>query len=212
MKKLQFFIKNMLGPNRAFKNAVSTLDSVLDTFEVMTDHCLWDYWNYHTVEAIVNKFAKDNMDIKTLIDTYQTDLAGFKLGTKLSKYIKEKAHFIEIRERARRDQSPLARYDEIYYSRLETVLKVNVDAKYLAYVDEVWKSIATHCRLPSLPALLDMIQKGSLKITWMLPIPSALQLQTSIQDSERFFQEQKIARIILDDEVLYDEGLDEVRN
>ena len=44
------------------------------------------------------------------------------------------------------------------------------------YVDEVWKSVATHCVLPSLPALLNMIQKWCLKINWMhmVPIPSAL--------------------------------------
>lgn len=212
----RFFINNNFGQNKAFKNAVRTLDStrarVLDIFELMTDHRIWDYLDYYAVEPIVNQFAKDNTNIKELIDTYLTELAGFKFGTKLSDYIKEKAHSIEIRERAYRDQSPLVRYDKSYYSRLESVLDVNVDTKCLAYVDEIWKSIATHCRLPSLPALLDMIQKGCLKVTWMVPIPSALQLQTSIQGSEEFFREQKIARIILDDEVLYDEGLDEVRN
>ena len=213
IEDFRFFIKDKFRENKAFKNAVNRLANarVLDVFEVITDHGLWDYWNYYTVETIVDEFAEDNMTIKEFIDKYLSELAGFKFGTKLSSYIEERAHTLEIKERAFRDQSPLARYDRGYYNKLELVLKVRADAKCLAYVDEVWKSIATHCVLPSLPALLDMIQKGCLKITWMVPIPSALQLQVSIPGSEKFFQEQNIARITLEDAILYDDKLNEVR-
>ena len=106
----------------------------------------------------------------------------------------------------------MARYDKCSCRKITFKLKARVTEKSLNYIDTFWQSIADYFLLPSLPALLDSIHSGCVEVTWLVSTPSALQIQANIQDSAPFLQEHGVMRVVMDDEILYDEvGLDTVK-
>lgn len=126
-------------------------------------------------------------------------------------YIKICSDGGEIADSEQSLRQDMARYDRQYCRRLTIKLKSHVTEKSLDYIDKFWQSIAEHFLLPSLSALLDSIQEGCIEVTWLVPTLSALQVQANIEDSTEFLKKCEVMRVILDSEILFDDGLDKVR-
>ncbi len=191
---------------------VSDASSVVEVCEALSRHQLWDYNNYLPIKNIAETFAGDDPELKGWISDYKSELSGFKATTKIANFIKESISEEEdIADPEQSIQQDKARYDKRYCRKLTAKLKARVTEETLNYVDQFWMSIADHFIIQPLSVLLDSIHEGCVEMTWYIPTLSALQIQTNIQDSREFFQKLEVSRLTLDDEVLYDEGMSEVK-
>ena len=185
----------------------TTANTTSEVFDLITECRLCDCYNYHLVEEISEKYLSDNSDIMDLMVEYKSHMEKLKLQTRLSDYIKVIDHSIE--EQVQNDS---CQYDRSGYSKLEVTLDVSAVEMRFNSVDRIWKFIAEHYSLPSLPhALLDRIEDKSLMVTWRVPVLSGLQIQACcMEGSKEFFQQHKVTRVVLNDEPLYGSGLDKV--
>ena len=192
------------------RDIVSNTSSVTESFEAISRHQLWDYSSYCPIEEISMRFGGDDPQLSEWIKKYKSELAGFKATTKIADYIKVCSGEEAMADSEERLQ--MTRYDKHFYRRLTFKLKTRVTEESLDYIDELWRSIAKYFYLPSLSVILDTIKEGCVEVTWLVPTPSALQIQTNIQDSEEFLQAHHVMHVMLDCEVLDDqeEGLDQV--
>lgn len=195
-------------------NVVSNCKSIGEIFAELSRHKLW---NFSTelprstfIKGLAETFIKDDPELRKLIDNYRFQLTGFKAMTNIALYIK-KCKDNSIANSEQSIQSDIALYDEDYYSELSTKLNARVTERSLLCIDDFWKSIADHFLIPSLSSVLKSIEMGCVEVTWYVPTLSALHIQTKIQSSTKFFQEQKISRVTISSEVLYDEGMSKVR-
>ena len=196
--------RSYLRRSLEIKEFGTTASTTPEVFDLITECHLCDYYNYHLLEEISDKYLNDNSDIMHSMSEYKNHLEGLKLQTKLSDHIKVMDHSIE--EQVHSDS---CQYDRSSYSKLEVTLAEEIN---LNFVDRIWKFIAKHYNLPSLPhALLDRIEAKNLMVTWRVPVLSGLQIQAQCTEgSEKFFQQHKITRVVLNDEPLYGSGLNKV--
>lgn len=202
----RLYIINLFSPG----DIVSHTTSIAEICECLSRHRLWDYNTYHPVEKIATMFANGDDELKGWISDYKSELAAFKATTKIATFIKECDEDDDIADPDQTIQENLARYDKRYCRKLTIKLKARVTEQTLVYIDEFWRSIADHFILQPLSVLLETIREGCMEITWYIPTPSAFQILTCIKTSKEFFQEQGISRLAVDNEILYDEGMDEV--
>ena len=185
-------------------------ESVADIMEALSCRKLWDYSCFTRIEGLVKDFGGEDKELAGWIRDYKSELAGFKATTKIVDYIKVYSAEQEIADSSQSLRENMARYDHQYCHKLTGKLKSHVmREKTLDYVDELWRSIADHFLLPSLPALLDSIHEGCVEVTWLVPTLSALQIKANIQDSTEFLNELEVIKVIVDDKTLY--SIDKVR-
>ena len=205
IKGFRLYMVNLFPPGDIIADSLT----VTDIFEAISRHRLWDYSYCTPLEKIVDEFGGDDLELRGWIKDYKAKLAGFKATTKIVDYIKMCSDEEEIADAEQSLREDMARYDRQYCRKLAMKLKSRVTEKCLDYIDQFWQSIADHFFLPSLPVLLDSIQEGCVEVTWLVPTLSAIQIQANILDSAAFLEESEVMRVILDDEILYDEeGLD----
>jgi hypothetical protein len=208
MKSFHLYMVNLFPPGDIFADPVT----VTDIFEAVSCHCLWDYSYCTPIEKIIDEFGGDDLDLRGLIKSYKSELAGFKATTRIVDYIKMCGEEEDIADSEQSLRDDMARYDRRYCRKLTVKLRSRVTEKSLDYIDQFWQSIADHFFLPSLPVLLDSIQEGCVEVTWLVPTLWALQIQANIQDSAVFLKEHEVMQVVMDDEILHDEeGLDKVR-
>ena len=207
MKDFRLYVVNLFPPGDIITDVVS----VADIFEIVSRHQLWDYTHYTPIEEVAGEFGGDDPELRGWISDYKAELAGFKAMTKIMDYIKVCDDDEDIADSEQTIRQNMARYDKRYCRKLTIKLKARVTEKSLCYIDEFWRSIADHFFLPCLSVLLDTIQEGCVEVTWCVPTLSALHIQANIQDSTEFLQQSGVVRVIMDDEILYDEeGMDTV--
>ena len=57
--------------------------NIHEIFEAITRQKLWDYLNYRPLEEIVKRFAADDPEVTSWVETYKQDLKSYKVTTKL---------------------------------------------------------------------------------------------------------------------------------
>ena len=200
LKKFRLYILTSFNTGDILDGAVS----VADIMEALSCRQLWDYSHFTRIEGIAKKFVGDDDEVARWISDYKAQLAGFTATTKIADYIKLHSAEREIADSSQSLRENMARYDHQYCHKLTLKLESHVKEKTLDYIDQLWRSIAEYFLLPSLPALLDSIHGGSVEVTWLVPILSALQIKANIQDSIDFLKELKVIKVIFDDKTLYE--------
>ena len=178
--------------------------SIHETFEVITRHKLWDFWNYRPLYEIVQGFLADEPDVKSWIESYKRDLISFKVTTKLIDHIAETDYIPPSEE-----EQP-ARYDQRYYKKLSFKLEMKFTHHTLVYIDDLWNEYAELYGLPPYVALLDCIRKGCVSIVWLIPSHLAPQIRSTTPLSGDFYRKHEITRVELGEECIYQEEEEEV--
>ena len=178
--------------------------TIHEIFEAITCHKLWDYWNYCQLENVVKRFAVDDPEIMSWIETYKQDLKSYKVTTLLTAHIAAASANSDYKSFSEEKQP--ARYDQQYYQTLSVKLKRKLTGQTLIYIDNLWNDFAELCGLPPYVALFDHIQKGCVSIVWLIPSHLAPQIRSAASLSGNFYYRHKITRVELAEKCIYQEG------
>ena len=205
--------------NKLFKNGVNTKDfrlfvtnqfppgncippppaGMMEVFEAITHHGLWDYFHYSPLVQIAKKFGADDPEIEDWVKTYMKDLKAYNLVTTLEEYVETD---LEI---AGPPSAKRAKYDPHYCTPVEWKTKF-VDHS-LQYLAEVWELFSSHYLVPDCPptALLDRVRRGCFSVTWLVPTGLIPQLIKGVQLDTEFFQQYRILKVTVGNEGVYKE-------
>ncbi len=78
MKRFRLYIFNLFPPGDIIAESVS----MMDIFEVISRHRLWDYSHYSPIEEIA-EFEGDDPELKGWFTNYKSELTGFKATTRI---------------------------------------------------------------------------------------------------------------------------------
>ena len=196
--KFRSFIVNLFPPGKFIAN----MDTVTDIFNALTHNSLWNHSHYKTFEAIYKEFGGGDIELRRRLDSYKSELAGFKATTRIIEFIKNCSIADGIAESEESISQYKARYDKEYYTELTMKLNERISERSLAYIDEFWMSIADLFRIPPLAALLERVREGCTEITWLISTQAASQVESAI-NSFLMFQQAQVSKITLDDKILY---------
>ena len=201
LEVFRFFVVALFPPGECIPQS----SKVIEIFEAVTRHRLWNYWHYTPVEKIVAEYAPNDDEMKGLLDKYRKELSGYKATTKIADAIE----LYEIDELADPSRRLTVAYDQAYLQRLSLKLKTRVTEKSLEYVDDLWISLAEYFLLPSLSALLEKIRRGCIEVSWLIPPHFAFQIIANLQENSSFLQSKGIIKVLLDGNCVYDGAQDE---
>ena len=188
---------------------IAKSSNIHETFDMLTRHKLWDYWNYYPLERLVQAFAADDEEIQSWVEAYKQDLRSYKLTTKLIDHIAADSSYGSPSEEEQLERP--ARYDRRYYSKLSIKLKMKFSDHTLHYIEDLWKEFAELYDLPPHTALLDSISKGCVLIIWLVPTHLAPQILLTVPHSDDFYRKHEIMRVEFGGKCIYQEKeLDEV--
>ncbi len=164
------------------------------------------------VEQFSKEYEKENMKI---IRKYQDELAGFKVATRITDYIKSdhrngSEEYTSIAEESEK-------YNEQYRSKLSVKLlgdkaQIKISLQSLQYVEKLWISLCNEFKMPSLQKVLDSIVEGSVIIHWLISHEHARMILEGVKDAVDFFKRECISSVRLEEVCIYDsdsEGLAE---
>ena len=178
-------------------------------FNIITEAKLWRYDHYGPLNELAEAFLPDDNPARKLVNEYKTKLSGFYTTTKI-------IDFIDLSELDdSEDDTQQAFLPEEYkkhYRKLKVTLKLDRKVKLsdmtMSYVDTLWKALIDEFNLPPLTAIIKKIVGGSLIIEWLVPPQVSTVIAASYSKALRFFQQNNIVLVELDDLTLYDEEWD----
>ena len=214
------FINELLG----------TAQSVGDIFESLTKNGMLSYKNFYILRSIIDQFAGDDTEMKSRLDKYDQELAGYMLVTKIKDFLAAETHQSEqsepdsnllsvegkvnIVKKAMKYVSELwgllvgckqPRPDPKLLHDLSVKVKANVTERTLKYVNELWESLANQVKLPVTALLFNKIAKGCVEITWLLPCHLTEFIARQLQESTDYFQHENILRVNIAGRCVYQE-------
>ena len=206
--ELQMFFTSFFSQGKC----IAKSSNIHETFDMLTRHKLWDYWNYYPLERLVQAFAADDQEIQSWIEAYKQDLRSYKLTTKLIDHIAAVDFDSSYGSPSEEEQLERpARYDRRYYSKLSLKLKMRFSDYTLHYIEDLWEEFAELYDLPPHVALLESISKGCVLIVWLVPTHLAPQILHTPPHSDDFYHKHEIMKVEFRGKCIYQEKeLDEV--
>ena len=171
-------------------------------FRAVTLNDLWNYQHHSPVEQLTDHFLPDDQKMHSLMKDYKASLSGFHLTTKLIDYIEyQNLSACEDFDEECEESSP--KLTKMQYRKITVVLKLDRKISHLslAYVANLWRSIADEYDIPSLTAIIERIVSGSLEVTWRVP----QHIADAILPRSKFFRSHGIVLVFIDDVIIYDE-------
>ena len=177
-----------------------------EIFNAITVAKLWHYDHYGPLKRLAESFLPQDDPTRTRITNYRSQLSGFYTTTKIIDFI-DLSELGDSEDHTQQDFAP-EKYKP-HYQKLTLTLKLDRKVKLsdltLKYVDTLWRALTEEFNLPPLTVVIDKIVRGSLIISWLVPQGVAAVIVGSYSKAIRFYQQQTIIQVKLDDKVLYDQ-------
>jgi len=199
--EFQVFVVSLFQPG----DCIPDSESVYEIFCAITKNGLWDCVNYFPLKQIIEEFAGEDVQMSECVKQYEEARSGYLLCTKISDHIDVVAasDSSDIDSGEQLEEKP-AKYDARYYHKLSLKVRAEVTELSMQYITGLWKSLASHYRLPSRMALLDRVIADCILITWLIPTKHTLELIEKARADPEFFQEHNVLWAKVDDnEYLY---------
>ncbi len=184
----------------------SSKSTVSEMIDAVTRKQLWNYYNYHALEGLIEHFGKDDSDMIRWMEEYKIRLTEFKATIKIADCIKYSTDE-ELMENAYKTFEDYKKScDTQFFCRLSLKLRDNsIDKNSLSYIDDLWSSLSDHFLLPPLPVLFENIRKGCIEITWIIPerIALAINSKATSPESIEFYQQKNIMHITMNDTTVF---------
>ena len=199
-KEFRLFVRNQFPPGNCIPPPPAGL---MEVFEAITQHGLWDYFHYSPLVQIAKKFGADDPEIEGWVQTYMKDLKAYNLVTTVEEYIETDLEIADLPPAKR------ARYDPRYYTPVEWKTKFMDHS--LQYLTEVWELFSSHYLVPDCPptTLLDRVRRGCFSVTWLVPTALIPSLIKRVQLETEFFQQYRIVKVTVGKECVYKETAEE---
>ena len=183
-----------IDPSKFVSQVLGTAQNVSEILESLMIHRLLSYKNFDVLRSIISHYASDDIEMKTKLDEYEQELAGYFLVTKMKDYLN-----------AETEQSEHSELDANLLDELSLKVKANVTEKTVTYVSELRKSLVRQVKLPATAVLFHRIAEGCVKITWLLPCHLTEFTRRRLQESTDYFQQEKILRVTIAGRCIYEE-------
>ena len=185
-EEFRLFVTNHFPPGDCIPQSPTSL---IEIFEAITHHCLWDYFHYSPLVQIVRKFGSSDQEMEGWIQTYKQDLKAYLVVTTVED-----------------DLLPTncAKYDPRYYCPVEW--KTEFIDHSLLYLNEVWELFSSHYLVPDSPptALLDRVCRDCFSVTWLVPSGLIPSLIKGVKIDTDFFHEHHILKVTVGDKCIYE--------
>ena len=183
-----------IDPSKFVDEVLGTTQSVSEILQSLLVHRLLNYKNFDILRSMINHYASDEIEMKTKLDEYEQELAGYVLVTKMKDYLN-----------AEIQQSELSEPDSKLLHQLSVKVKANVTERTLKYVSELRDSLAYRVNLPVTAVLFHKIARGCIEITWLLPCHLTEFTIRRLQENTNYFQQENILRVTIDGRCVYEE-------
>ena len=202
MKKILLFLVTILPHGLA--ECLPNSSDLMDIFEAMTRNNLWNHSNYFPLESLIEEFGGDT-ELTTQLEQFKMDRSSFQIATKIKDYIPAaKSLLAESDELV--EPAPI-KPDHKYLWKLGAKLDECVGNESLAYLEELWRSLAKTLRLPRVSLVLHVIVEKSILVVWLIPAklgPKAIEIACQ---SAEFFRSYPILSVTIGDECVYEKEL-----
>ena len=168
-----------------------------EIFNAISVARLWHYDHYGPLKRLAESFLPEDNPARKRITDYRSQLSGFYTTTKIIDFI----DLSDSEDHPQQDFSP-EKYKP-YYHKLTLTLKLD---RKIKYVDTLWKALIEEFNLPPLTVVIDKIVKGSLIVSWLIPQEVSTVILDSYSKAIRFYEQQTIIQVKIDDKVLYDQN------
>lgn len=174
-----------------------------EIFNAISVAKLWHYDHYGPLKRLAESFLPEDNTARERITNYRSQLSGFYTTTKIIDFI----DLSDSEDHSQQDFSP-EKYKP-HYHKLTLTLKLDRKVKLsdltLKYVDTLWKALIEEFNLPPLTIVIDEIVRGSLIVSWLIPQEVSTVILGSYSKAIRFYEQQTIIQVKIDDKVLYDQ-------
>lgn len=194
MDEFRMFVVHLFPPGHCIPES----EKISVIFRAISLHNLWSYTHYDPLKSIVNEFASEDQQAKSLIESYVLQLVGYYATTRL-------VDFISLCEERKQEVKSITEYDEAYFQTLSLKLGRPVSDKTLKYIHELWEDLASTFLLPSLTAILDAVVTGSMVVIWYVSYSVTKTIVENISEdkAKQFFWDHRIMEVKIDDAVVY---------
>ena len=185
-----------------------------ELFNIVTESKLWRYDHYSPLKELAEKFLLDDNSARKLVSEYKNQLSGFYTTTRIIDFIdlselddSESDSDGDSEDGAQQSLSP-KEYKKLYHE-LKVTLKLDRKIKLsevtMSYVNTLWRALVEEFNLPPLTAIIKKIVPGSLIIIWLVPPQVSTVIAASYSKAVRFYQQHNIAKVQVDNCILYHE-------
>ena len=197
IRQFRLFAKSHFSPGDCIPPPPASL---IDIFEAITYHGLWDYLHYSPLVHIVKTFGANDPEMKDWVQTYEKDLKAYSIVTTVEDYIETDLNVADP------SLANIAKYDTDCYCPVEW--KTSFVDPSLKHLMEVWKLFSCRYLVPDSPptAILDRIYKGCFLVTWLVPSHLIPPLIKRIKNDTEFFQQHCILKVTVGEECVYEEA------
>ena len=187
--------------------SAKTLDAI---FRALSKCRLWDCFNYYLLQNIIEEFASEDDELNRMMQNYQKDLTGYVLGLKIETYLDA---YLDANEHSTTTSDSEDSANEIItlppqqkhelFKKLTAKVSANVTDHSLAFVNDLWRSLATQFALPRPAMMLHKVAKGCISITWLIPANLVKHVTRMAQRTSNMFAEKQILRVMLEEQCIY---------
>ena len=199
------------------RDGFDTVFTVLETAKNLDEICcllskyrLWDHINYFLLQSIIEKFADDDVELKSMMKQYQKDLTGHILALKIPAYLiatDAYKHSENSTTNSKDDINLTFSFSSEEMQDLFKKLQVKVDAKItdhsFSYIIDLWESLSEQFVLPQPAMILHEIAEGCIGITWLIPANLVKYVTKMAQETSDMFAKQHILGVMLDEQCIY---------
>ena len=184
--------------------------SLSEVFDAINKRGLWDYMNYGLLQSIIEQFLSEDTETSDMLIRYQKDISGYFLATSIEEYIKNAQS--EKQYELHSELLPLPSPDKNLFTVLLIKIKgVDVTQQSLAYINQLWKSLANQISLPLQMLLLRTVGKGCIVITWLIPSYVVPHVIKRVGENSNYFEEEYIIKVVVDHRCIYPKVFEEER-
>ena len=174
-----------------------------EIFNAISVAKLWHYDHYGPLKRLAESFLPEDNPARKCITNYRSQLSGFYTTTKIIDFI----DLSDSEDHPQQDFLP-EKYKP-HYRKLTLTLKLDRKVKLsdltLKYIDTLWKALIEEFNLPPLTVVIDKIVRGSLIVSWLIPQEVSTVIIGSYSKAIKFYEQQTIIQVKIDDKVLYDQ-------
>ena len=209
IKIFRSFVIDLFPPGKCIPPLPTSL---MEIFEAITYHGLWDCFHYSPLERIIQRFVGNDTEIKECVQSYEKDLKAYQLVTAAEDYIDTGLGIADPCPALNAPPAMRAKYDLDYYTPVEWKTKF-IDSS-LQYLAEVWKVFSSHYLMPESPptALLDRVHTDCFAVTWLVPshlIPTCIE---KVKIDTDFFRQHRILKVTVEGQCVYEKVTKENRS
>ena len=184
---------------------VKSAASLEEIFLALSEHGLWNYFNYYLLQSFIKVFAPDDKELNRMMEQYQQDLTGHILTQQIQTYM-DATHLehpmVTSDSEILVDEIITLQRNRALFKKLTAKCRINVTNHTISYVIDLWESLVKQFALPRPAMILHDIAEGCIGITWLIPANLVEYVTRMARKTANMFAEEQILRVTLEEQCI----------